>query len=296
MLDKSQINMNLQGMALGIACQIRDRAIMGKSMANLKKNVLITGTTSGIGYELAKCFASEGYGLVLASRNRGKLDEQQKELEERYSVPVYAIAIDLSEENAAEKICQELQGAGLQIHILVNNAGFNEFGEFVNTSIKNETNMIHLHAVALTQLTKLLLPNMISDGWGHILNVGSIASYAPFPLNAVYAASKAYVLSFSLALRTELKGKNVNVTALTPGATKTLFAEKSNMGHTFLFTHFVMPPDKVANKAMRGMFNNKATVIPGVYSKLLVLAMKIVPYAILQKAALLFYGNKKQAL
>lgn len=254
-----------------------------------KKNVLITGTTSGIGYSLAKRFAAKGYGLVLVSRKMDKLDEQKRELEQHYRIPVYTIAKDLCRENAAEEIYQELQDIGIAIHILVNNAGFNECGEFVNTRIEKEIEMLQLHAIVLTQLTKLFLPNMINDGCGHILNVGSTGSYAPFSQNAVYAASKAYVLNFSLALRTELKGKNINVTTLTPGATRTLFAEKADMSNTVLFTYFVMSPDKVANKAIRGMFNNKATVVPGIYNKLLVLSMKIVPYTIMQKISPLFY-------
>lgn len=258
-------------------------------MDNLKKNLLITGTTSGIGYALAKRFAAEGYGLVLVSRNKDKLNEQKKELELYNNVMVHVIVKDLCNENAAEEVYQELQDIGIPIHVLVNNAGFNECGEFANTRIEKETEMIRLHVITLTQLTKLFLPNMINNGWGHILNVGSTGSYAPFPINAVYAASKAYVLNFSLALRTELKGKNVNVTTLTPGATRTLFAEKANMSNTVLFSYFVMSPDKVAGKAIRGMFKNKAIVIPGLYNKVLVLFMKIVPYAILQRISPLFY-------
>jgi len=258
-------------------------------MDSLKKNVLITGTTSGIGYALAKQFAAKGYGLVLVSRNNDKLKEQKKELEKNHNVVVHVIMKDLCAENAAEEIYQELQNIDMPIHILVNNAGFNECGEFISTSIKKEVEMIQLHTITLTQLTKLFLPSMINSGEGHVLNVGSTGSYAPFPINAVYAASKAYVLSFSLALRTELKRKNVNITTLTPGATKTLFAEKAHMSNTILFSYFVMSPDKVAKKAINGMFKNKAIVIPGLYNKLLVLSMKIVPYAILQKISPLFY-------
>ena len=126
--------------------------------------------------------------------------------------------------------------------------------------------------------------------------LGSIGSYAPFPLNAVYAASKAYVLNYSLALRSELKCKNINVTTLTPGATKTLFAEKANIDNTILFSNFVKSTEKVADRAIKGMFRKRATVTPGLYNKLLVLSMKIVPYAILQKISPLFFEKSVKGI
>lgn len=263
-------------------------------MDDIKKNVLITGTTSGIGQALAKQFAIKGYGLILVSRNKNKLAEQKSQLERCHNIPIYIIEKDLCRKGAAEEVYQELQSVRIPVHILVNNAGFNECGEFQKTHIEKEVEMIQLHAVVITQLTKLFLPNMIKDGCGHILNLGSIGSYAPFPLNAVYAASKAYVLNYSLALRSELKCKNINVTTLTPGATKTLFAEKANIDNTILFSNFVMSPEKVADRAIKGMFRKRATVTPGLYNKLLVLSMKIVPYAILQKISPLFFEKKRK--
>lgn len=258
-------------------------------MDNSKLNVLITGTTSGIGEAMAKKFATKGYNLILVSRNKNKLTEQKHTLEKCYNVQVYIIEKDLCKKDAAEEVYQELENIKMPVQVLINNAGFNECGEFQNTRIEKETEMLQLHAIVLTQLTKLFLPNMIREGWGHILNLGSIGSYAPFPINAVYAASKAYVLNYSLALRTELKSQNINVTTLTPGATKTLFAEKADINNTVLFSNFVMSPDKVADIAIKGLLRKKATVIPGLYNKILVLSMKIFPYGILQKISPVFY-------
>lgn len=262
-------------------------------MNDIKKNVLITGTTSGIGYELAKKFADKGYGLVLVSKNKDKLDEQKQQLLLNNDITIHTISKDLSKKNAALEIYKEVEEIKMPIHVLINNAGFNECGEFINTDIEKEIEMLQIHAIVLTQLTKFFLPNMIKNKFGYILNVGSTGSYAPFPINAVYAASKAYVLNFSLALRTELKRKNVYVTTLTPGATKTLFAEKAGINNTILFSCFVMYPEKVADEAIRGLFKNKAIVIPGLYNKLLVISMKIVPYSILQKISPLFYKQNQ---
>ncbi|GHU61768.1 short-chain dehydrogenase [Clostridia bacterium] len=260
-------------------------------MHNGKKNVLITGTTSGIGEALAKQFATRGYGLVFVSRSKEKLIKQKTAFERKYSVPIYIIEKDLCEENAPAEIYQELKEVGISIHILVNNAGFNECGAFSKTQLEKEIDMIKVHDIATTRLTKLFLPNMMKSKWGHILNLGSIGSYAPFPLNAVYAASKAYILNYSLALRSELKSKNINVTTLTPGATKTEFAEKAGINHTLLFSNFVLSSDKVASKAVKGMLKKKAVITPGIYNKLLVLSMKITPYAILQKISPIFYKD-----
>jgi short-subunit dehydrogenase len=201
--------------------------------------VLITGTTSGIGKAFAEKFASMGNNIILVSRNRDKLQHQQIDLQSRYQVSVRYIPCDLAEVNAADTIMEKIRSWGLSVDVLINNAGFNEAGCFTNTNLAKELDMIQIHIKALTALTKLFLPGMIARRHGRILNVGSTGSYMPCPNDAVYAATKAYVLSFSNGLYQELKGTGVTVTCLCPGATQTLFAEKANINNTLLFKLFV---------------------------------------------------------
>ena len=189
--------------------------------------VLITGTTSGIGKAFAEKFASMGNNIILVSRNRDKLQEQQIDLQSRFQVSAEYISCDLAEVDAVDMIMEKIRSRGLSVDVLVNNAGFNEAGCFTNTNLSKELDMIQVHIKALTALTKSFLPGMIKRGYGRILNIGSTGSYMPCPYDAVYAATKAYVLSFSNGLYQELKGTGVTVTCLCPGATKTLFAEKS---------------------------------------------------------------------
>ena len=251
-----------------------------------KRTVLITGTTSGIGYELSKIFASEGFDLVLVSRNEQKLNVQKEDLKKKYGGKVYTIAKDLSEPKAPEEIFSDVQSWGIHIDILVNNAGFNESGLFYETSLEKELQMLQVHIASLTHLTKLFLPGMTKNNYGKILNLGSTGSFTPCPMDAVYCATKAYVLSFSSALRAELSGTGVTVSTLCPGATKTDFAKKANMENTLLFKRFVMEPQEVAAIAYREFMRNKKIIIPGLYNRLLVLSIPLTPSKILDKISI----------
>ena len=242
--------------------------------------VLITGTTSGIGKAFAEKFASMGNNLVLVSRNRDKLQQQQIDLQSRYQVSVEYISCDLAEVDAVEMIMEKIHSWGLSVDVLVNNAGFNEAGGFTNTSLSNELDMIQVHIKALTALTKSFLPGMIERGYGRILNIGSTGYYMPCPYDAVYAATKAYVLSFSNGLYQELKGTGVTVTCLCPGATQTLFAEKANINDTLLFKFFVMQPEVVAAIGYNNLQKGMRVVTAGLYNKLLVLSAKLLPVSI----------------
>ena len=186
--------------------------------------VLITGTTSGIGKAFAEKFAKAGNNIILVSRNESKLQQQQVDLQSRYHVSVKYISCNLAEDNAPNMIMEKIGNMGLSVDILINNAGFNEAGYFIDTSLEKELDMIQVHIKILTALTKRILPGMIERRYGRILNVGSTGSYMPCPCDAVYAATKSYVLSFSNGLYQELKGTGVTVTCLCPGATNTLFA------------------------------------------------------------------------
>lgn len=247
--------------------------------------VLITGTTSGIGKAFAEKFADAGNNIILVSRNQSKLQQQQIDLQSRYHVSVEYISCDLAEINAADLIVEKIDSMGLTVDILVNNAGFNEAGYFTNTSLSKELDMIQVHIKALTTLTKLLLPRMIERRYGRILNIGSTGSYMPCPCDAVYAATKSYVLSFSNGLYQELKGTGVTVTCLCPGATNTLFANKADIDNTLLFKLFVMQPETVATIGYNNLLRGKRTVTAGLYNKLLVLSAKLLPVSIINPIA-----------
>lgn len=247
--------------------------------------VLITGTTSGIGKAFAEKFADAGNNIILVSRNKSKLQQQQIDLQTRYHVSVEYISCDLSETSATDLIIKRINSMGLNVDILVNNAGFNEAGYFANTSLSKELDMIQVHIKALTALTKLLLPGMIERKYGRILNIGSTGSYMPCPCDTVYAATKSYVLSFSNGLYQELKGTGVTVTCLCPGATKTLFADKADINDTLLFKLFVMKPEAVATIGYNHLLRGKRVVTAGLYNKLLVLSAKVLPISIINPIA-----------
>ncbi len=247
--------------------------------------VLITGTTSGIGKAFAEKFANAGNNIILVSRNKSKLQQQQIYLQSHYHVSVKYISCDLSEVHAANVIMDKISSMGLSVDFLINNAGFNEAGYFIDTSLEKELDMIQVHIKALTALTKLVLPGMIARRYGHILNVGSTGSYMPCPCDAVYAATKSYVLSFSNGLYQELKGTGVTVTCLCPGATETLFADKADISNTLLFKLFVMQPETVAAIGYKNLLKGKRTVTAGLYNKLLVLSAKLLPTAIINPIA-----------
>ena len=250
------------------------------------KTALITGTTSGIGKSFARKFASEGYDLILAARNEEKLLQQQKELQSQYGITVKYVVCDLIQENAADLIMREIERWKISVDILVNNAGFNECGLFTNTDINREMDMIKLHIQFVTKLTKYMLPSMKKNNYGRILNVGSTGSYIASPADAVYSATKAYILSFSNALCGELAGTNVKVTTLCPGATRTEFASKAGIENTMLFKLAVMQPDKVVKTAYPKLMKGKRIVIPGLYNKLLIFFSKITPVSIINKLTL----------
>lgn len=182
-------------------------------------------------------------------------------------------------------IMEKMEELGLSVDILVNNAWFNEVGYFADTSLSKELDMIRVHINVLTALTKLFLPGMIERRYGRILNVGSTGAYMPCPCDTVYAATKAYVLSFSNGLYQELKGTGVTVTCLCPGATQTLFARKADIDNTLLFKLFVMQSEVVASIGYKSMLKGKRVVTAGLYNKFLVLSAKLLPVSIINPIA-----------
>ena len=258
----------------------------------MSKAALITGTTSGIGYALCEKFAKEKIDIVLVSRNPEKLMSQQDHLQQSYGIRTWVIQQDLEAPDAALKVYDELSSLDVEVEYLVQNAGFDRSGEFVNTDIETEKNMIQLNIVFLTEFTKLILHGMVARKSGRIMFLGSVASYVPCALNAVYSASKAYVLFFSRAIRAELKGTGVTVTVLCPGPTRTEFAVKAGLEGTPSFSRFVMSAEKVADAGYKSMMKGKMKHTPGIYNKFMVFSSKVFPASFVDGVAMKMFKER----
>lgn len=254
----------------------------------MKKTALITGATSGLGYEFVKLFANDGYNLVLVARNGQKLDEIRESFK---NIEVTAIPKDLSVPGAAKEVFQDVDKQGIEIDILVNNAGFGLLGKFDELDIYKQLEMIQLNITALTELTYYILPKMKQRNSGRIMNVASTAAFQPGPLMAVYYATKAFVLSLSEALVEELKGSNVTVTTLCPGATKTNFGAVASLEGTKLFSR-AMASDMVAKTGYEALMSGKRVIITGGLNKAGALGAKFMPRSMAAKIAKYVAGEK----
>ena len=239
---------------------------------------LITGASGGIGYELAKLFAKDHHSLVLVARNAPRLAQVADELQRQFGITVRTFALDLTESAAPQSLFAQLQSEGVDIGILVNNAGYGRFGEFAGVSLEESLGQIQLNVTALTELTKLLLGPMLERRSGEIMNVASTAGFQPGPLMAVYYATKAYVISFSEALANELEDKGVTVTCLCPGATETGFAGRAGNDESRLFKKLrPMDAKTVARTGYRGLLKSKTLVIPGFRNWLVAESVRVSP-------------------
>ena len=243
-----------------------------------KKVALITGASSGIGREFARIHASNGGDLIIIARRKDKLIELKKELENKYTVKVKVIAKDLTLPEAAIEVYNEVKELGIQVDYLINNAGFGGRGYFHERPMELDLQMIQVNIVTLTILTRLFLPDFVKRDSGKILNVSSTAALMPGPLQAVYYATKAYVLSFSNAIAQELHNTNITVTSLLPGATETEFAKTSDMTNTDLFAK-TATPQEVAKKGYNAMLKGELDVVAGLTTsqKLTMNMLKFMP-------------------
>ena len=242
----------------------------------MSKTALITGGASGLGYELALLLAKDDYNLVLIDIDAEKLQEVKQGIETDFTVNVQIYAKDLSVVNISEEIMLELKG--LPIDVLVNNAGFGLFGSFWETNWEREKQMLHLHVMTTTHLTKLVLKDMVQRGSGKILNLSSLAAFQPGPLMSLYYATKGYILSFSEAIANELKGTGVTVTALCPGPTKTSFQKVvSNASSENKITFNMANAKEVAAYGYKAMNKGKVYAIPGKFNKLLATLPRFIP-------------------
>jgi short-subunit dehydrogenase len=250
-----------------------------------KRTALITGASGGIGYELSKLFATEGYDLVLVARSEQKLDQLAEELHSAHAIDALVLPKDLSNPVAPQEIYDTSQSRSLTIDVLVNNAGFSNYGPFLETDLAGELDMLQVNLVALTHLTKLFLPGMVERGQGRILNIGSTASFQPTPLVAVYGASKSYVLHFTEAIAEELAGTGVTVTALCPGATRTGFQARAGVGQARLANSGLMSAEQVARIGYRALMRGRRVVVPGLYNSLMAFLVRFTPRPVVTRAS-----------
>lgn len=233
------------------------------------QTALITGATSGIGMELAHCFAEDGYDIILVARHIEELKKVGEELQSSYGIQTYEIATDLMEPDAAEKLYHEVIRMGLRVDALVNDAGQGVWGNFVDTDLQQELKIIQLNINSVVVLTKLFLRDMVARNSGKILQLASTASKSPSPLLSVYAGTKAFVYNFTLGLINELKDTNVTMTALMPGPTNTDFFHKAGAEQTVVYLEAdLADPADVARDGYEALQDGESKVVSGFKNKL----------------------------
>jgi short-subunit dehydrogenase len=253
-----------------------------------RETALITGASEGIGYELVKLFAQNGYNLVLVARNESKLNQISEDMRQLNNISTKVIPKDLSKDTAPYEIYDELKKDGIKVDFLINNAGYIVYGLFAETELSQELDMLQVLVGTPIVLTKLFLQDMLRGNGGKILNIGSIGSFNPGPLSAVYFAAKAFILSFSHAIAEELAGSNVTVTALCPGGTRTQFHRRGNIENLFASKYGLMSAEKVAEAGYKALMNNKRHVVPGVANKMVVFSGRFAPWPLRAKVAKAF--------
>lgn len=230
---------------------------------------LVTGASGGIGLGLARELAARGYHLVLTARSEGKLAAAAEEISRARGVRVEVVPADLAAAAGPGRLASALAARGIEPEVLVNNAGVAMHGAFAEADQAQLLGMLQLDVVSLAHLTRLLVPGMVARRRGRVLNVASTAGFVPGPFMAAYYAGKAFVLSLSVALREELSGTGVTVTALCPGATHSGFAAATGVSGTKLFKSGVMQVEPVARAGVEGMLAGRSVVVPGLRNKAL---------------------------
>lgn len=248
-----------------------------KKMNSEKHFALITGATSGIGLELARLFAKDNFNLIIVAREEKQLESTAEELKKE-GIDVITISTDLFDPANAQEIYRQVNGLGLQVDVLVNDAGQGVYGKFIDNDLERELDIIQLNISSLVTLTKLFVKDMVNRGSGKILNVASVASKAPGPYQAVYHGTKAFVHSFNEAIRNELKGTGVSVTSLLPGATDTDFFNKADMLDSKVVQEGELAdPAVVAKDGYEALMEGKDMVISGFKNKVQVALGNITP-------------------
>jgi uncharacterized protein len=252
----------------------------------MSQTALVTGASGGIGEDLARELAARQYNLVLVARSADKLEALGQELRQKYGIESTIIAMDLSTPDAAERLNKELETRQLSIDVLINNAGFADYGEFWNLDGNKTAQMLHLNITTLTMLSRTLLPGMVARKKGRIMNVASTAAFMPGPLMSVYYASKNYVLALSEGLSEELAGTGVTVTALCPGPVETGFQARAAMENSKLLKNPMNPmmaSHEVAKQGIAALERGQRVIIPGTMNQLLAMVPRWLPRAIVPR-------------
>lgn len=244
-------------------------------LINYKGTALVTGASSGIGASFARALAERGMDVVLVARSMEKLEALAVELARKYSIRADAISIDLSDPSGADRLFHETEARGIQVTMLINNAGFATYGPFETLDPVREQAQIMVNVYALTGLARLYLPDLLRHPGSAMINVASTAAFQPLPYMAVYGATKAFVLSFSEALWAQLQGTNVSVLALCPGPVKTGFAEIVGAAEAVVGKQD--SPEFVVHKALRALENGNSFTIPRLSQYLLSILSRLLP-------------------
>jgi len=254
----------------------------------MQRIALITGASTGIGYELSKLFAEDNHNLVLVARNQQRLNQIAEEFSAQFGVSVKVIAADLADPESSKRIYGQLEKEAIRVDFLVNNAGIGLGGPFAENDLNVELDIMQVNMVSLVHLTKLFLKDMLKQRYGKILNVASTAAFQAGPMMAIYYATKAFVLSFTEAIAHELKGTGVTVTALCPGPTQTEFQLRANIQNTRLArlsSMGLMKAEDVAKIGYREFLKGKRLVIPGLMNKVGAQAVRFAPRALAARVA-----------
>ncbi|GAA5074030.1 hypothetical protein HNP84_009436 [Thermocatellispora tengchongensis] len=228
----------------------------------MRSTALVTGASSGIGAEFARQLAARGHDLVLVARSVDRLDALARELRAAHGIEAEVIGQDLASPGAAERVAAELEARGLTVDLLVNNAGFGTAGRFAEIPAERERDELMVNVVALVGLTHMVLPGMLARGRGAVVNIGSTAGFAISPYFATYAASKTFVLNFSLALWSELRGSGVKVLAVAPGPVETAFFDVIGSRQAAIGAKMGTPAE-VVTAALRALDRDRGYVVPG---------------------------------
>jgi len=252
---------------------------------------LVTGASSGIGAELARELANRGHGVTLVARRRERLERLAGELQAQHGVRVEVLSHDLASQAGRDQLVDAIATLGLQVEVVCNNAGFGSGGSFVELDRERELDIVHVNCEALVDLCARYAAEMVRRGRGGILNVASTAAFQPLPRQATYAASKAFVLSFSEALHSELAPSGVTVTALCPGPVKTEFAEVAGMEKVGEATPGFLwhTADKVAAEGIEGLERGRRVVVPGTLNRMGALTGRHAPRGLFLRGAARLY-------
>ena len=263
------------------------------------RTVLITGFSSGIGRALAQQFARDGYDIIGVARDKAKMQDTADELIYEHGIEVHLIQKDLAQDGAAKDVYEEVKTMDKTIDVLVNDAGVGQHGNFTDIPYERYAHLIHLNVITLTHLTHLFLKDMVSRDKGRILNLGSVAGFQPGPLLAVYHATKAFVVSLSEALATELEEmkSKVSVTCLCPGPTDTAFFDRADMEETNVVHYkdkLMMPPEEVAEGAYKALMDGERIFIPGTMNKVSTLIRRVIPKSTQSRTQMKYYEHHEE--